>query len=173
MSRLPVPFVEPDDPAFDRMAALVRTLLKGQTAVEEMEEYAELQAIVARLYGLNAEDFEHVLSTFPLVPEAVRVARLLSIQRLSLITSRGGAETRRFFSGRNTELTERIIGCALEVHRRLGPGLLENVYESALCIELKVNRLAFTRQVGIPLYYRGELIAEHRPDLDRRRPGHC
>ena len=65
----------------------------------------------------------------------------------------------------NTELTERIIGCALEVHRRLGPGLLENVYESALCIELKVNRLAFTRQVGIPLYYRGELIAEHRPDL--------
>jgi GxxExxY protein len=47
----------------------------------------------------------------------------------------------------------------------LGPGLLENVYESALCIELKVNRLAFTRQVGIPLYYRGELIAEHRPDL--------
>jgi GxxExxY protein len=65
----------------------------------------------------------------------------------------------------NTDLTERIIGCALEVHRRLGPGLLENVYESALCIELKVNRLAFTRQVGIPLYYRGELIAEHRPDL--------
>jgi len=65
----------------------------------------------------------------------------------------------------NTELTERIIGCALEVHRRLGPGLLENVYESALCIELTVNGLAFTRQVGIPLYYRGELIAEHRPDL--------
>jgi GxxExxY protein len=65
----------------------------------------------------------------------------------------------------NTELTERIIGCALEVHRRLGPGLLENVYESALCIELSVNRLAFTRQVGVPLYYRGQLIAEHRPDL--------
>ena len=65
----------------------------------------------------------------------------------------------------NTELTERISGCALEVHRRLGPGLLENVYESALCIELKFNRLAFTRQVGMPLYYRGELIAEHQPDL--------
>ena len=65
----------------------------------------------------------------------------------------------------NTNLTERIIGCALEVHRRLGPGLLENVYESALCIELKVNELAFTRQCGIPLYYRGELISEHRPDL--------
>ena len=65
----------------------------------------------------------------------------------------------------DTKLTERIIGCALEVHRRLGPGLLENVYESALCIELTVNQMTFTRQVGIPLYYRGELIAEHRPDL--------
>jgi GxxExxY protein len=65
----------------------------------------------------------------------------------------------------NTELTDRIIGCAVEVHRRLGPGLLENVYESALCIELKMQHLAFARQVGIPLYYRGELISEHRPDL--------
>ena len=44
-----------------------------------------------------------------------------------------------------TELTKRIIGCALEVHRRLGPGLLENVYESALCIELKTQGIAYTR----------------------------
>ena len=65
----------------------------------------------------------------------------------------------------NTELTDRIIGCAVEVHRRLGPGLLENVYESALCIELRTQHLTFARQVGIPLYYRGELISEHRPDL--------
>jgi len=65
----------------------------------------------------------------------------------------------------DTRLTEQIIGCALEVHRRLGPGLLDNVYESALCIELSVNQLSFKRQVGVPLYYRGELIGEHRPDL--------
>ena len=64
-----------------------------------------------------------------------------------------------------TELTKRIIGCAMEVHRRLGPGLLENVYESALCIELRTQGLTYARQVGIPLYYRGELISEHRPDL--------
>ncbi len=64
-----------------------------------------------------------------------------------------------------TQLTERIIGCALEVHRRLGPGLLENSYESALCIELRIQGLSYVRQVGIPLYYRGELISEHRPDL--------
>ena len=62
-------------------------------------------------------------------------------------------------------MSEEIIGCAIEVHRVLGPGLLESVYESALCIELKAAALDFKRQVGIPLYYKGELISEHRPDL--------
>ena len=64
-----------------------------------------------------------------------------------------------------TDLTEQIIGCAIEVHRHLGPGLLESVYESALCIELRAAGLPFAQQVGIPLFYKGELIAEHRPDL--------
>ena len=64
-----------------------------------------------------------------------------------------------------TDLTEQIIGCAIEVHRQLGPGLLESVYESALCIELRSTGLPFTRQVGVPILYKGELIAEHRPDL--------
>jgi GxxExxY protein len=62
-------------------------------------------------------------------------------------------------------VTERVIGCAIEVHRELGPGLLESVYESALCIELTSARIEFRRQVGIPLYYKGELLSEHRPDL--------
>jgi GxxExxY protein len=65
----------------------------------------------------------------------------------------------------DTITTEQIIGCAIEVHRHLGPGLLESVYESALCVELKARSLSFKRQVGIPLYYKGELISEHRPDL--------
>ena len=65
----------------------------------------------------------------------------------------------------NSATTERIIGCAIEVHRHLGPGLLESVYESALCIELRARSLPFKRQVGLPLYYKGELISEHRPDL--------
>jgi len=64
-----------------------------------------------------------------------------------------------------TDLTEQIIGSAIEVHRHLGPGLLESVYESALCIELRSVGLPFTRQLGVPLFYKGELIAEHRPDL--------
>ncbi len=64
-----------------------------------------------------------------------------------------------------TLITERIIGCAIEVHRYLGPGLLESIYESALCIELTANSLPFKRQNGIPLFYKGQLISEHRPDL--------
>src|SRR5262245_35182171 len=75
---------------------------------------------------------------------------------------RGGAEDD--MDG-ETLITERIIGCAIEVHRYLGPGLLESIYESALCVELKTKSLPFKRQVGIPLYYKGELISEHRPDL--------
>jgi GxxExxY protein len=65
----------------------------------------------------------------------------------------------------DTETTDRILRCAVEVHRRLGPGLLESVYEAALCVELQASNIAFARQVGIPLYYRGELISEHRIDL--------
>ena len=65
----------------------------------------------------------------------------------------------------NTQLTEQILNCAIEVHRQLGPGLLESVYESALSIELRFRGIPFKRQVGFPLYYRGELLSEHRPDL--------
>jgi GxxExxY protein len=62
-------------------------------------------------------------------------------------------------------LTERIIGCAIAVHKTLGPGLLEATYEEALCIELSDNGLAFTRQIGVPVLYKGHLIGEYRPDL--------
>ena len=61
---------------------LVRTLLNGLTSAEEMEEYADLQAIVARLYGLDALNFEHVLSTFPLVPENVRLRVLARFKEM-------------------------------------------------------------------------------------------
>ena len=67
--------------------------------------------------------------------------------------------------GGDIPLTEQIIACAIEVHRHLGPGLLESVYESALCIELATAGLSLKRQVGIPLHYKGILISEHRPDL--------
>ena len=62
-------------------------------------------------------------------------------------------------------LSEKIIGCAIEVHRELGPGLLESAYESALCIELGIAGVAVKRQVEIPLYYKGHLLSEFRIDL--------
>ena len=48
-----------------------------------------------------------------------------------------------------------IVGAAIEVHRALGPGLLESVYEECLCHELHLRRLAFERQVDLPVSYKG------------------
>jgi GxxExxY protein len=62
-------------------------------------------------------------------------------------------------------LTERIIGCAIEVHRALGPGLLESTYEAALAIEFESAALRFQRQLAMPVSYKGRPIGEHRLDL--------
>jgi len=62
-------------------------------------------------------------------------------------------------------LTEKIIGCAIEVHRVLGPGLLESSYEAALAIEFESAGLKFHRQLVIPVHYKGQLIGEHRLDF--------
>ena len=62
-------------------------------------------------------------------------------------------------------LTHRIIGCGIEVHRHLGPGLTESNYEEALCIELTDAGLGYQRQVHVPVLYKGRQIGEHRPDL--------
>ncbi|MFO8007796.1 MAG: GxxExxY protein [Candidatus Brocadiia bacterium] len=53
------------------------------------------------------------------------------------------------------ETTEQVIGAAMEVHRELGPGLLESVYEEALCHELSLRGTDFTRQVPVPIRYKG------------------
>jgi GxxExxY protein len=52
------------------------------------------------------------------------------------------------------EISEKIIGCAIEVHRNLGPGLLEAVYEEALRYELKKQKLKFIRQKRVPIPYK-------------------
>ncbi len=53
------------------------------------------------------------------------------------------------------EISEKIIGAAIEVHRILGPGLLESVYEDALCHELHLRWLQFKRQKSVPIPYKG------------------
>lgn len=62
-------------------------------------------------------------------------------------------------------MTEKIIGCAIEVHRVLGPGLLESSYESALAIEFQTAKINFHRQLVIPVTYKGRPIGEHRLDF--------
>ena len=62
-------------------------------------------------------------------------------------------------------ITERIIKCAIEVHRQLGPGLLERVYEEALAIECELDGLQVARQVKIPVEYKGRTIGEYRLDM--------
>ena len=64
------------------------------------------------------------------------------------------------------ELTENVIGAAIEVHRALGPGLLESAYEMCLCRELALRELAFERQRAIPVEYKGvKLDCGYRADL--------
>ena len=65
----------------------------------------------------------------------------------------------------DNSLTYRIIGCGMEVHRQLGPGLSESNYEEALCIEMTDAGLSYVRQVSVPVIYKGQQIGAHRPDL--------
>ena len=58
----------------------------------------------------------------------------------------------------HSELTERVIGLAIHVHRALGPGLLESVYETCLAFELKQAGIPFRRQASIPVMYRGNRL---------------
>ena len=62
-------------------------------------------------------------------------------------------------------LTRRIISAALEVHSLLGPGLLETIYEEALCHELELRGIAFERQVPVHVTYKGRTIAGQVLDL--------
>lgn len=62
-------------------------------------------------------------------------------------------------------LTREIIGAAIEVHRLIGPGLLESIYEEALCLELEMRGVHVERQVCIDVLYKGHVIKGQRIDL--------
>lgn len=61
--------------------------------------------------------------------------------------------------------TQEVIGAAIEVHRVLGPGLLESIYEEALCAEFDLRDVPHQRQVGVDVYYKGRVIKGQRLDL--------
>ena len=66
---------------------------------------------------------------------------------------------------RNRGLTDRIISAAIRVHRDLGPGFLENIYEEPLAVEFALSGIQFIRQKAIPLFYKDHQIGEHRLDF--------
>ena len=66
---------------------------------------------------------------------------------------------------KSDELARAVIGAAIEVHRQLGPGFLESLYEEALCIELEQRLVPFERQKEISVLYKGRPIGQQRIDL--------
>ncbi len=65
----------------------------------------------------------------------------------------------------NDSLTEAIIAAAIEVHRILGPGLLESIYEDALVVELRLRGIQVERQVAVDVDYKGQILKGMRVDL--------
>lgn len=64
------------------------------------------------------------------------------------------------------DIAYRIVGSAIEVHKELGPGLLENIYEESLVLELELNGLKVKRQLEVPVQYKGvPLKSNYRIDL--------
>ena len=63
------------------------------------------------------------------------------------------------------DLTDKIIGCAIDVHKFLGAGFLEKVYENALCIELTNNNIAYTSQKGVKVYYHNHVVGDYIIDI--------
>lgn len=63
------------------------------------------------------------------------------------------------------ELTQKIIGCAFKVHKILGSGYLEKVYENALCLELAKQQLAVQQQVPLTVYYEGQSVGDFIADI--------
>jgi GxxExxY protein len=72
-----------------------------------------------------------------------------------------GTKTTKGTKASALALSHQIIGAAIEVHRLIGPGLLESVYEAALCRELRLKGLTVDRQVSVPVNYKGEVLDCH------------
>ena len=63
------------------------------------------------------------------------------------------------------ELSFAVVGAAMEVHRQLGSGFLEAVYQKSLAYELTLRNIPFEEQVLLPVYYKGQLVGEYKADF--------
>ena len=81
------------------------------------------------------------------------------------MTQKSGINADEMMTLEHQDLTERIIRAAIEVHRRLGPGFLESVYEKALIIELRKRGLAVRNQMDVIITYDEQEVGLHRLDV--------
>lgn len=65
----------------------------------------------------------------------------------------------------HSEITKKVIGCAMKVHSVLGNGFQEIIYQRALAIEMKYENISFVQEFEMPIYYRDELIGRRRVDF--------
>ena len=63
------------------------------------------------------------------------------------------------------ELSDKIIGCAITVHKMVGPGFLENVYVKSLCVELRLNKIPFACQKGYSIFYKSYSVGVYIADI--------
>ena len=68
-------------------------------------------------------------------------------------------------SGQDDPLTRKIIACAIEVHKRLGPGLLEKLYQEAMVVEMELSGLKVEKNMKVPVEYKGKFIGEYFIDI--------
>ncbi|MEM1353938.1 MAG: GxxExxY protein [Planctomycetota bacterium] len=85
----------------------------------------------------------------------------MSLERQDAKTPRRQEEPSQAIDG----LARQVIGAAIEVHKALGPGYPESIYEEALCFELQQQKIAFHRQCAIPVRYKGHHCGEGRLDV--------
>ena len=84
----------------------------------------------------------------------------------SSLSSSGTTHPNKGLQMELNDITGEIIGAGIEVHRRLGPGLLESAYETCLCHELALRKIPFRRQVDLPIEYKGiKLATSYRIDI--------
>jgi GxxExxY protein len=99
--------------------------------------------------------------------ENIKPMKTLNSQKVNMFVKGEPTKNTEYTEGKypHSGITDRIIKSAIEVHKNLGPGFLENIYENALILELKQKGLKVEDQKLIPIAYKGIFVGEHRVDL--------
>jgi GxxExxY protein len=99
--------------------------------------------------------------------ENIKPLKTLNSQKVNMFVKGEPDRNTEYTEGKypHSGITDRIIKSAIEVHKNLGPGFLENIYENALILELKQQGLKVEDQKLIPIAYKGIFVGEHRVDL--------